>query len=304
MYLTIGELIRLVTSDAYWKFFKNYFKGSKEIIRNKFEEIATIRNLLAHFRPIKEDDVDVIKQNTNHVFMLVEQYLSEMMACNNIVPTNTAEAWYDELKTLSSENFGLVFYQSQDERWLEIRIHYVSITLSETLYSSSSIGYRSLNIISSEILKKYPKLTNLVTYLSESIFPATKKGDPGFSKSLSLVFSRGVLIENYKAIKECIHNLLLKLSEEIELIKQDHLARGELMEVVQLSASLMESESPKYSYWRTDPISLRCYETEDDLPEYWGNILGPPFRSTDFVAGNNKYPWMPTEVSKLESFFG
>jgi len=31
MYLTSGELIRLITSDSYWKYFNSYFLGSREI---------------------------------------------------------------------------------------------------------------------------------------------------------------------------------------------------------------------------------------------------------------------------------
>ena len=63
MYLTSGEPIRLVMADPYWLYFKQYFRGSKDIIRNKLDEIGTIRNPLAHLRPIKLDDVEVIKQN-------------------------------------------------------------------------------------------------------------------------------------------------------------------------------------------------------------------------------------------------
>jgi hypothetical protein len=35
LHLTSGELIRIITSDSYWKHFKKYFLGSREIIKNK-----------------------------------------------------------------------------------------------------------------------------------------------------------------------------------------------------------------------------------------------------------------------------
>ena len=66
MHLTSGELTRLITSESHWKFFKKYFFGSKEIIRNKFEEIGTIRNALAHFRPILK--VNKITDKRPHYF--------------------------------------------------------------------------------------------------------------------------------------------------------------------------------------------------------------------------------------------
>lgn len=53
MHMTSGELVDLITSDAYWNKFGSYFRGRKEIIRNKLLEIGNIRNSLAHFRPIK-----------------------------------------------------------------------------------------------------------------------------------------------------------------------------------------------------------------------------------------------------------
>jgi len=91
MYMTSGELIRIITSDSYWKHFNMYFLGSKEIIKNKLEEIGSVRNALAHFRPIKQDDVDLIKQNARHVLSNIEVCLVDMMSCANTVPTNTSE---------------------------------------------------------------------------------------------------------------------------------------------------------------------------------------------------------------------
>ena len=52
MYLTSGELIRLITDDNYWPYFNEYFHAKKEIIKSKLDEISVIRNSLAHFRPM------------------------------------------------------------------------------------------------------------------------------------------------------------------------------------------------------------------------------------------------------------
>lgn len=61
MYLTTGELIRLITAESYWKYFAKYFLGSKTIMKNKLDEIVNVRNSIAHFRPIKQGDVELIK---------------------------------------------------------------------------------------------------------------------------------------------------------------------------------------------------------------------------------------------------
>src|SRR5688572_8191586 len=56
MYLTMGELMRLIVSESGWKVFKKWFRGSKNVVEMKLEEILAVRNALAHFRPIRPDD--------------------------------------------------------------------------------------------------------------------------------------------------------------------------------------------------------------------------------------------------------
>jgi hypothetical protein len=89
MHLTSGELVELLTSDAYWPKFRGYFKGNKEIIKNKLLEIGTIRNSLAHFRPIKPEDIELVKQNSRHTLLSVEECLSNIFVQSLRVPTNT-----------------------------------------------------------------------------------------------------------------------------------------------------------------------------------------------------------------------
>ena len=91
MHLNSGELTRLIVSEAYWKLFKPYFLGSKEIIKSKLDEIGSIRNSLAHFRPIRADDVDVIKQNSKHVLLGIERFLEQVLLQSDVVPTNTPD---------------------------------------------------------------------------------------------------------------------------------------------------------------------------------------------------------------------
>jgi hypothetical protein len=102
MYLNSGELIQIICSETYWSLFKPFFRGKKEIIKNKLDEIGSVRNALAHFRPLKHDDVELIKQNVKHAFLGIEQCLEEMTQTHRVVPTNTEEQWYKNLITLGS----------------------------------------------------------------------------------------------------------------------------------------------------------------------------------------------------------
>jgi len=297
MSLTSGELIRLITSDSYWKYFKDHFMGSKEIIKNKLNELGAIRNSLAHFRPIKKHDVEVIKQNAMHVLMSIEKYLTRMVSINNVVPTNTQEDWYKQLSTLGNDSCSFRFFQCEKEHWIEFRLTFFCTVLYERKSSSEYIRYRVLNLVSSAVLKKYKNLKSFLTYLSEDIPYTTIQDEEklDIKKELSFVFSRKMLSENYEKIKKDFVDLLQTISKETELINSDNLARGEVLKTEIASSSLRKL--PSSEYWAVDLNAFNCPVKDDDPPEYWGSIGK---YVSDFVAQSIKYPWMPEEISESE----
>lgn len=137
MFLNSGELTKLIFSDAYWSHFRPYFKGRKEIFQNKLEEVASIRNSLAHFRPISKDDIEVIKQNVRHSFLGIEDCLNQMLAVHNDVPTNTNEDWYKRLSGIGDENFRLRLDRDQSKEWSKISLHFKCPLLGHQNYSSN-----------------------------------------------------------------------------------------------------------------------------------------------------------------------
>ncbi len=122
MHLTSGELVELLTSNAYWDLFKDYFRGSREIIKNKLLEIGSIRNSLAHFRPIKSDDVELIKQNSRHTLISIEECLRNLFNQQQRVPTNTEEDWYKNINVLGTDHIITNPFYSQDEKWVNIQL--------------------------------------------------------------------------------------------------------------------------------------------------------------------------------------
>ncbi len=72
MYLTSGELSRLITSEACWKHFGRHFAASRDVVKYKFLEINSVRNTLAHFRTLQDDDVVAAKQGARHLLSLIE----------------------------------------------------------------------------------------------------------------------------------------------------------------------------------------------------------------------------------------
>ena len=59
----------------------------------KLEEIGTIGNSLAHFRPLTQNDVEVVKQNANQVFSVIEEILISIVQSGPRVPTKITDEW-------------------------------------------------------------------------------------------------------------------------------------------------------------------------------------------------------------------
>ena len=298
MYLTSGELIRIITSDTYWKYFKSYFPASKQIVEHKLDEIGVIRNSLAHFRPLKSDDVEVIKNNAKHALSGVDEFLEQLGSCLNVVPTNTPDNWYLSISPLNNEWCDLKLYQCKDQIWVELQFTYHSKIISTTEFSPKREYYshQILNLITPQILKHYGSITKYATCLNE--MPASagiyNPEKPSFHKPFFIYFNRDVLSKHYEDIRNEIEFLFNDIKSETELILSDNLARGNLISVARVSAKLHKAE--KNNWWEIDTKDTLCpYTKELSFPEYWGDT----FLFGSMVTTNDQYPWMPTVVSKF-----
>ncbi|RQR78700.1 hypothetical protein DIE12_03330 [Burkholderia sp. Bp9015] len=90
--------------------------------------------------------------------------------------------------------------------------------------------------------------------------------------------------------------MALKVEAETELIQQDGLARGDLVEAKNISAVLRDSTSGN-SYWSFNTESLTASVVDIDEVEYWGQRS---HYTTDFISSTSRYPWMPSSVSEEE----
>jgi hypothetical protein len=82
------------------------------------------------------------------------------------------------------------------------------------------------------------------------------------------------------------------------LVRQDNLARGVVVDSARIWSFLQKGAD--FSWWSTNTDDMKSAFGENDPPEYWGEMsvyLG------DFVAGSQKYPWMPSDISKEENPF-
>ena len=289
MHLTSGEIIRLIFSDAYWPLFADSFPASKEIVKTKLEEIGNIRNALAHFRPIKNDDVEVVKQNANQVFGRIENALHNVMRLNAIVPSNTLDPWYVSLKQTAGQHCGMGFRQSENEKWVVVRLIYTCPHVGKPSTSSSYKSWSVLTVKSPSLLRFTPNILDGIIYASESIAAVDRSADvPTLKKVVNFVFGRQTLVEMHDKVRDDLERVIATITNETDLIREDNLARGEIVRTADVA---MFKDGDR---WMEHFDALHSTSSSDDPAEYWGEPLGA---TSHFITDTMLYPWMPVEVS-------
>ena len=293
MYLNSGELIYLIFADNYWPKFAPYLEGKKEILRNKLEEISTIRNSLAHFRPITQDDVDVVKQNCKHAFGGIDACLRELTSCHKIVATNTLDDWYKGLSNIGNEICTITLHESPNKKWIRLQLDYSCALLETSADYDTSIYFLVGNLISPSILDQFEKLAERVLFVNEWMPGLSMPDDkrPEFRKQVSLTFSSATLKVHYKEIAGELKQVLSTLIEDRDLLASDRLARAKL-----LSADTVQSvyrKRDKGGYWYMNEDSLLSKPPQPSPPEFWGTLGRFGARFVDNAA---RYPWMPSAI--------
>jgi hypothetical protein len=292
MHLTTGELIRLIFSDAYWPMFAEFFPASREIAKTKLDEIGNVRNALAHFRPIKSDDVEVVKQNANQVLSGVESALANVLSTTSIVPSNTTDVWYSPLRQVAGPYCSVNFRQSENEKWVQVRLIYICPVI-KVLSGSLNRRWSLLTVHSPSVLRRAPAILEHVVFTTEESFAVdARKEQPTFKQLVEFVFSRSTLDASHESIKSDLERVVALITEETDLIREDNLARGVLVRVGEATASKHNE------YWQENTSGLRSKHGSDDPAEYWGE---PASGDADFITSTTSYPWMPTDVAEESS---
>jgi hypothetical protein len=297
LFLNSGELTQIIVSDAYWKFFAPYFRASKAIVLTKLQEIGTVRNSLAHFRPIKQDDIDLIKQNSKHLLIGIEDCLVQLTSITDVVPTNSGDSWYKELKPLGNDHWRTSLLSSRDQQWIRVQLSY-KIPILQKFPSPKYPSYKVGTFRTAQLLRLYSGIRDTCIYLSEStVHPRmSEEQEPVAMKNISIVFSRSTLENSLQDISQQLRDVALKVEAETELIQQDTLARGDLVEAKNISAALRDG-SPGHQYWSFNTEALTTPVGDIEEVEYWGQRW---HFTTDFISSTSHYPWMPSSVSEDE----
>jgi hypothetical protein len=297
MFLTSGELIRIISNEAYWPLFNKYFKGDKEIIKNKLDEIGKIRNSLAHFRPIVEDDVELLKQNVRHVLSYIESCLVDLIKCSVSIPSNTEEDWYKEIKSLGTDLCTLSYYQNLNKNWIKIYFNYNCPIIDTIKLWSERYMYKVLNVDLIELLNKYSNINKYITYLSEKNTNADMKDYPNaeFRKSIQFCFNKECIANNYKDVVADFKSLLEDISIESELIINDKSAEGIIIKSVSADAYWEKPANAVKGYWTFITDNFDTKFSEKNQPEFWGKFS---WYKDNFVPETEIFPWMPVSISE------
>jgi hypothetical protein len=299
LFLNSGEILQVLTSDAYWKHFARYFKASKAIVETKLQEIGTVRNALAHFRPIKPEDIDLVKQNSRHVLLEVERCLTEVTSITDAMPTNSKDEWYARIKAIGNEHISTSLYASADHEWIRIELIYIVETLSRDNYGDDFIYMKVSNFRTDRMLKDFETLRKKCIFVSESEPGGTIKADESFSskRRISIVFSRERLEESLDAIVQELEKIAEVSKDETILVSQDNLAKGDLIEVKVATAHATRKDQAVE--WSITMKSLATQLANADHAEFWGQRT---HYTSDFIAGTDQYPWMPAQIAKPSWF--
>lgn len=297
LYLNSGELTQVISSDAYWKYFAPYFKAAKAIVVTKLQEIGTVRNSLAHFRPIKPEDIDLIKQNSRHLLLEVENCLVQITSITDLVPTNSEEHWYKEIKSIGNNNLSSTLYFSPDQEWVRLELTYNIPTLQKSIFSSKYVNFNVGNLQTIQLIKLFQNIRDTCIYVSEAPLYANFVKDLIIcQKQISVVFSKKSIESSLQNIVTDLQNISIIVENETELIQQDNLARGKLIESKSAFAVLREHDNIQ-PYWQVNIDNLRTPVSDIDEVEYWGQRNN---YAIDFISSTSQYPWMPSSVSSEE----
>lgn len=299
LFLNSGEILQVLTSEAYWKHFARYFKASKGIVETKLQEIGTVRNALAHFRPIKPEDIDLVKQNSRHVLLEVERCLSELTSTSDAMPSNSKEEWYTKIMAIGNEHVATALFASTDQEWIRIELTYKIAVLSKDKYGNDFLYMKVSNLRTDRILKDFETLRKKCIFVSESephgiINPAEELVT---SKRISIVFSRERLAESIDDLILDLQTIADISKSETILVSQDNLAKGDLIEVKVVTATATRDEQSVK--WSVNIGALATQLADADYAEFWGQRM---HYTSDFIAGSEQYPWMPATIAKPSWF--
>ncbi|MGF1850893.1 hypothetical protein L4C44_03260 [Vibrio satsumensis] len=302
LYLNSGELTYIIDSETLWTHFKPYFKADRSVIVNKLHEINSIRNSFAHFRPVSENDLTLLKLNISHIFYSAVDYFENLYNQFTEVPSNLNEKWYQELKAHNTENTTLTFNRSKNDKWVTLRLT-LSLPLLNTIVATRSHhNIRTMQLRLDRLLKQFKDLVSITTFITDGRYvlkakpPSFPINQKSLSHSVNFTFSRSTINRESELIVGKIKQIIETLESDIEIIRQDTRAEGGLLAPLSFFVHDIDGD-----------ISVKAFHSSynniaDDagVVEYWGKTVGT---FMDPVSDISNIPWIKGLISNCNTSF-
>ncbi|NVO99001.1 hypothetical protein HWA77_02115 [Photobacterium damselae subsp. damselae] len=302
MYLNSGELTYILNDDTNWKCFKNIFMADKNIIVNKLNEINAVRNNFAHFRPLKEDDINLLKQNISHIYYGANEYLSSLLHVNINVESNLTESWFLDLKNKKSDNVSLNFKKSADEEWLSINVIIALPCLSIQRHGLQHATVNSIKVDVKKFLECNGDVIDDLIYITDlSRVYGCDCNDEGVMGQdcchvFSLVYPRGYIINNKDKIVKNILTLMDDIQSNINIVIDDTSAVGKYIYPIAYRFSIDKNNRWKKSAFEFNTNKSTC----TDKVEYWGEDV---HHIDDSIEDRSIIPWISGDICPASTIF-
>lgn len=304
LYLNTGELIYILDDENLWQCFNRYFSADRSVIVNKLLEINTVRNSFAHFRPVTDQDIGLLKQNISHVFHQACSYFDDLYSIIEPVPSNCEEAWFKSLVAYQYPSSRLSFHESKSGEFVRVTLFIPTVEL-DTLLKEDYCQVTITKIKIQKLLQSNKRLLNFVIYVNDLLYLS---GEPSGSNrsltsnsgtSLYFVFSRSNLSRKHEEISSLIFELGNQIEEDLSILKKDSGSSGKFT-VAERQYCSTKSDRNVDRYDFSYLTKLWSNESNSDIVEYWGKYV---YSFGDSVTEKSSIPWILGEICPISSGF-
>lgn len=292
MYLSLGELVNIIKGSKISDIFASFFLGDIKNVTLKLDEIKNIRNELAHFRPIREEDVGIIKSISEQVFKKIQNYISNLTISQEHIPSNLSAKWYTSLCSINKYCDHISFSKSRNEDWIKIFIMLrvpVIINHSQEKYLSVNTLIPKTKMLLSE-LSKLQKITVRVSDNMDKHIVIHENRDYAIKRILFIVNAKK-LKKRYVSISAELKKVLMKIDTENREILKNPDSRGTIVDSIHSFYEYTKAEH----ILKTDNDEIHTRYDLDDPLEMWGknSVL-----FSDFITDTDWFPWMKINIGE------
>ena len=299
LFLTSGELVRIITAENIWPLFKHLFTSSKEIVKTKLGEAIAVRNNFAHFRSVNGSDNRILRQSIEVLCKTMESYVEDIYQSKNHFKSNNDYRFYKLLKTISGKLYTFKFTRSDQSDYLRLKINIdqpaVHIGNPHMGDFSCVLPYLSVE----RLFEVYPDVRDFMVFCEETIMGNSTGEKLGSKTILNILMNTKYLENNIDRFVLILNEVQEQYKKEVEEIKVDKDYRGVLVNayigLMQEDYYLSSVMSQEVGYQTLAPAKMT--NTNRKLINQYIELCIPTDNSRSIIKeGLSELPWICLEV--------